>query len=208
MNLQNSLTPSNWFNPSTAYPNNQTDDDSSTSITSAIDSQLTNDSVNLSTRAQTLSKIHEEFFASGPISSERIQELSARLHEEGLLQADDVRRITGQEPPSNNPVSQSISFLNDYIQADPDQSDQAQLIQTLEVLNTVNEAPTPEKVELEKQSQAFINGHYESLKEANVSSNTLEEFENLVSVFSALERARVAQGMTEPEPNREEGAEN
>ena len=203
MNLQNTLSQSNWFNPSTAYPSNQTDDDTTSNISNTIDSELSKDSVNLSTRAQTLSKIHEEFFSGGPISSERIQALSVRLHEEGLLQADDVRRITGQEPPSNNPVSQSIRFLNDYIQADPDQSDQGKLIQTLEVLNTVNEVPTPEKIELEKQSQAFINEHYESLKEANVSSSTLEEFENIANVFSALERARVAQGGIEPAADAE-----
>lgn len=203
MNLQNTLSQSNWFNPSTAYPSNQTDDDTTSNISNTIDSELSKDSVNLSTRAQTLSKIHEEFFAGGPISSERIQALSVRLHEEGLLQADDVRRITGQEPPSNNPVSQSIRFLNDYIQADPDQSDQGKLIQALEVLNTVNEVPTPEKIELEKQSQAFINEHYESLKEANVSSSTLEEFENIANVFSALERARVAQGVIEPAADAE-----
>ena len=203
MNLQNTLSQSNWFNPSTAYPSNQTDDDTTSNISNTIDSELSKDSVNLSTRAQTLSKIHEEFFAGGPISSERIQALSVRLHEEGLLQADDVRRITGQEPPSNNPVSQSIRFLNDYIQADPDQSDQGKLIQALEVLNTVNEVPTPEKIELEKQSQAFINEHYESLKEANVSSSTLEEFENIANVFSALERARVAQGGIEPAADAE-----
>jgi hypothetical protein len=193
MSVQNYISQSNWFKPNTA-PSSAAIQDDSNDTSQFIRSTVATDSVSISTRAQKLSQIHEEFFASGPISSDKIRELSVRMHEEGLLEAADVRRLTGEAPPDNSIVGKSISFLSDYIDADPDQSNHAELSQALEVLITVDQALTPEKLALEQQSHAFIKEHQQSLQEANVSSGTLKEFDNIVSVFDALARARSDQG--------------
>ena len=197
MSVQNYLPQSNWFNP-TSTPISTTENTADNKQTSQlIGSELANDTVSLSNKAQKLNRIHEEFFAGGPISSDKIRELAVRMHEEGLLEAADVSRLTGEAPPENNSVSQSVSFLTDYINADPKQTDHKQLSQALSVLQQVDKTATPEKRALEKQSQEFIGQYRQSLQEAKVSNSTLKEFDKLVNVFDALAKARSVQDTAE-----------
>lgn len=197
MSVQNYLPQSNWFKPATT-PTSSTENTTNNKQTSQlIGSELANDTVSLSHKAQKLNRIHEEFFAGGPISSDKIRELAVRMHEEGLLEAADVSRLTGEAPPENNTVKQSVSFLTDYINADPKQSDHKQLNQALSVLQKVDKVATPENRALEKQSQEFIGQYRQSLQEAKVSNSTLKEFDKLVNVFNALEKARTVQNQVE-----------
>lgn len=197
MSVQNYLPRSNWFKPTTT-PTSSTENTTNNKQTSQlIGSELTNDTVSLSHKAQKLNRIHEEFFAGGPISSDKIRELAVRMHEEGLLEAADVSRLTGEAPPENNTVKQSVSFLTDYINADPKQSDHKQLNQALSVLQQVDKVATPENRALEKQSQEFIGQYRQSLQEAKVSNSTLKEFDKLVNVFDALAKARTVQDTAE-----------
>lgn len=197
MSVQNYLPQSNWFKPTTT-PTSSTENTTNNKQTSQlIGSELANDTVSLSHKAQKLNRIHEEFFAGGPISSDKIRELAVRMHEEGLLEAADVSRLTGEAPPENNTVKQSVSFLTDYINADPKQSDHKQLNQALSVLQQVDKVATPENRALEKQSQEFIGQYRQSLQEAKVSNSTLKEFDKLVNVFDALAKARTVQDTAE-----------
>jgi hypothetical protein len=149
--------------------------------------------VSLSSRAEKLSRIHQEFFAGGPISSDKIRDLSVRMYEEGLLDADDVSRLTGEAPPRSGMVKEAISFLSDFISQesiDGDSEGARELNKALQVLTQIDKPITAERLSQEKDSAAYIAQYRDLLQETDADSALIEGFDQLQNVFQALSQVR------------------
>ena len=162
-----------------------------------VDTQADAVTVSLSSRAEKLSRIHQEFFASGPISSDKIRDLSVRMYEEGLLDADDVSRLTGETPPRSGMVKEAISFLSNFISQesiDGDTEGARELNKALQVLTQIDKPVTPERLVQEKDSTAFIAQYRDLLQETDADQELVEGFDQLQDVFQALAQVRSQSG--------------
>lgn len=162
--------------------------------TSAAISSVT---VSLSDKAEKLSRIHQEFFAGGPIASDKIHDLSLRLYEAGLLSAADVSRLTGEAVPGEGTVSQSISFLSDFIAdeaIDGDSDGAKELNKALQVLVQADQPLTQERQAQEKTSAAYVTQYRDLLVETDADKQLIAGFDQLVDVFTALAKVREAEG--------------
>lgn len=162
-----------------------------------VDAQTDAASVSLSSRAEKLSRIHQEFFAGGPISSDKIRDLSVRMYEEGLLDADDVSRLTGETPPRSGMVKDAISFLSNFISqesVDGDAEGARELNKALQVLTQIDKPVTPERLAQEQDSAAFIKQYRDLLQETDADQALVGSFDQLQDVFQALAQVRSQSG--------------
>lgn len=162
-----------------------------------VDNQADAVSVSLSSRAEKLSRIHQEFFAGGPISSDKIRDLSVRMYEEGLLDADDVSRLTGETPPRSGMVKEAINFLSNFISqesVDGDTEGARELNKALQVLTQIDKPVTPERLAQEKDSAAFITQYRDLLQETDADQELVGGFDQLQDVFQALAQVRSQSG--------------
>lgn len=151
------------------------------------------DTVSLSSKAEKLSRIHQEFFAAGPISSDQIRNLSVRMYEEGLLNAEDVSRLTGETVPQGGNVKQAMQFLANFIAEESvagDVEGAKELNKALQVLSRADQTVDENSLAEEQSSAAYVTAYRDLLVETDADSDLIEGFDQVVDVFQALDQVR------------------
>jgi len=106
--------------------------------------QADDDNIQLSTRAQKIQKLNEEFFPGGPKSIRITPDFVARLHEYGLISAADADSLSPAARASSSEAESSLDelflFTQDFgeelAESDPDNS----LITTLNKAHSIIDA--------------------------------------------------------------------
>lgn len=107
------------------------------------------ESIEISTRAQKIQKLNEEFFPSGPQSVEITSAFIERLHEYGLISEDDANRLSplakSADDQTTGAVGELLLFIDDFSErlktSDPEDSLIAtlqkgkSLLENLDILN-------------------------------------------------------------------------
>ncbi len=155
------------------------------------------DRVSISYRANKLQEIGQKYF-SGNINSSDIGALTQSLYEGGFLSEDEFMSLGG-EVQQVSITSQATNFLNAYMGsgANLSKEDSEQIVQTINVIETMNGSPTDEQRLKEQQALEFITRFSQELVSNNGdndSENTLKEgFTMVLSVLSSLQKIRSGQ---------------
>jgi len=106
--------------------------------------QADDDNIQLSTRAQKIQKLNEEFFPGGPKSIRITPDFVARLHEYGLISAADADSLSPAARANSSDAESSLDelslftqdFADELAENDPDSS----LISTLNKAHSIIDA--------------------------------------------------------------------
>jgi len=158
----------------------------SNSTTVASESSSTNtanqDKVEISTRAQKIQKLNEEFF-SGPIAQFTItQNFLQRLEEYGLITAEQASELAVNTEASDSSESSTVGELSNFIDSftasvktiDPNNSLIEVLQQAKTVLDDFNNPTEKSKniniVQISRQIQSYIDSASKQLPETDTKS--------------------------------------
>ena len=151
-------------------------------------------SVNLSTRAQKIQQLQEEFFPTGPQSLQITPEFLTRLNEYGFINDDEVKSLspsvdTGTQQSAST-VKELSTFLDSFIEKITKDEPGNTLVSTLEkakdILNNIDGSnPTALANDIKSVSAALSQFDYSAYSEAM----TDEDFDHLINVQLALKIA-------------------
>jgi len=163
INTNTGLITPNQTDSSTQQPESaSTDGNTATKIeqtpdVSASVSDIKTDNVEISTRAEKIQKLNEEFFPAGPRAFTITSEFIDRLKEYGFLSANDADKFGGStgSTNSNNQEAKTIGELSVFIDSfvgtvekvDPDSTLIDILLQAQTVIDNVNK-PTTESLKI------------------------------------------------------------
>ena len=149
------------------------------------------DTVKISTRAEKIQKLNEEFFAAGPRAFKITPEFINRLEEYGLLTAHDAKKLGGSVTSGTqgaNTVAELSAFIVGFIesvrQVAPDSSLMEVLQQAQTVLDNFNN-PTTQSLninipEITQQIKQYSESEIDQLPDADK-----ESFKQLLLVLEA-----------------------
>ena len=172
----------------------------SNSTTVASESSSANtanqDKVEISTRAQKIQKLNEEFF-SGPIDQFTItQNFIQRLEEYGLITAEQASELAVNTEASDSSESSTVGELSNFIDSftasvktiDPNSSLIGVLQQAKTVLDDFNNPTEKSKniniVQISRQIQSYIDSASEQLPETDTKS--LNELVSALDIANLL----------------------
>lgn len=154
------------------------------------------DSVAISSRAQNIQKLNEEFFAQGFASFSITTDFVTRLEEYGLVTAEEaselISRVGGSEnevESANSPtINEFIDFINDYSASLENDDPQHSLIDILQqakeaLENLSGNSKTINISSVTGQLQSYIDTHSDEIKDTD--KKTFEQ------IVSALELADI-----------------
>lgn len=151
------------------------------------------DSVSLSYKGAKLGMISAEYF-SGTVKSSDIPALTERLYQDGFINEDEYRALGGVKPEeSTSKITQSVNFLNTFIMdeaIDGDTAGAKNLMLAVDALQHMDEASTAESRRQEAEAYEYVSGYTELLKETEAPADLVENFEQVLQVFEALDTVR------------------
>lgn len=151
------------------------------------------DSVSLSYKGAKLSMISAEYF-SGTVKSSDIPALTERLYQDGFINEDEYRTLGGVKPEeSTSQITQSVNFLNTFLMdeaIDGDTDGAKNLMLAVDALQRMDEASTAESRRKEADAYEYMSGYTELLKESEAPADLVENFEQVLQVFEALDTVR------------------
>jgi hypothetical protein len=167
----------------------------STTATASTDSASTQDKVEISTRAQKIQKLNEEFFSEGMDSFTVTQDFIQRLADYGLITADEANKLGASAETSESGDSSTVGELSTFIDSfseslkktDPNSTLIDVLQQAKTVLDNFN-SPTQSSqnvniAQVSSQLQNYIDTSGEQLSETDKQS--------LNQLVSALDVANI-----------------
>lgn len=108
--------------------------------TAVADAEQTDNNVQLSTRAQKIQKLNEEFFPSGPKNIRITPDFVARLQEYGLISAADAESLSPGNSESTSSLEELSLFAERYSSRLEEEDPDSNLITTLNKANSIIDA--------------------------------------------------------------------
>ena len=161
-----------------------------TATDESSDDTSTQDSINISTRAENIQKLNEEFFTGNPLDFRITQDFILRLEEFGLITADDAGRLAARSTPSDSANGSAVSEVSNFIDSysasvkeiDPNHSLVGVLQDAKTVLDNFNN-PTKSSLNINiPQVTEKLQNYVDAAKE-NMSEPDLQDFEQLILVL-------------------------
>jgi len=156
------------------------------------------DKVSLSSQAARLNDISQELLGS-KVQPDSISDIAKRLYLEGMISEQDLSGLTGGQTNSVSVIGKSVHFLNRFVNQEAiggDSAGAAGFVKVVDALQKIDLPTTPERQLAEAEAYEYTSQYTEILKEAEAPEELIQEFEQVLQVFEALNTVRSSEQTT------------